>query len=162
GPVRLYYQGSVVRLDGTRREIFQVGVEIIDAPQPGGDLEVVALAEAALSALGIADPVVDLGHSAIVRSAVGPGAGDLGLDDGAAGLLKVRAVPAPRQPSGVLVAGEPVAAARAAAELRQSGERVVLDLDEPLASDSDLQRRAAARDLGRVAVAGPAGIRWLN
>jgi ATP phosphoribosyltransferase regulatory subunit len=297
GPVRLYYQGSVVRLDGGRREIFQVGVELIDAPQPGGDLEVVALAEAALGALGIADYTVDLGHAAIVRAALH----ELGLDDeamaalhlalrrkdgaavaalatlarvsearkqllvalptlyggpdvlsrartlvedpearaavdelqllcerlGALGpverlsldlgevrgfdyytgtrfalyaegvggalasggrydglvarygrparaagfaldvdrtaeLLKLRGVPAPRLPGGVLVAGDPVAAARAAAELRHKGERVVLDLDEPPASDADLQRRAAARELSRVAVAGPAGIRWLG
>ena len=297
GPVRLYYQGSVVRLDGGRREIFQVGVELIDAPQPGGDLEVVALAEAALGALGIADYTVDLGHAAIVRAALH----ELGLDDeamaalqlalrrkdgaavaalatlarvsesrksllvalptlyggpdilararglvedaearaavdelqllcerlGALGpaarlsidlgevrgfdyytgtrfalyaegvggalasggrydglvarygrparaagfaldvdrtaeLLKLRGVPAPRLPGGVLVAGDPVAAARAAAELRAKGERVVLDLDEPPAPDADLQRRAAARELSRVAVAGPAGIRWLG
>lgn len=297
GPVRLYYQGSVVRLDGGRREIFQIGVELIDAPQPGGDLEVVALAEAALGALGIAGVTVDLGHAAVVRAALG----GLGLDDeamaalhlalmrkdqaavaavatltrvsearkqllralptlyggpdvlararalvedaearaaidglellcarlGALGpaerlsidlgevrgfdyytgtrfalyaegvggalasggrydglvarygrparaagfaldvdrtaeLLKLRGVPAPRQAGGVLVAGEPVAAARAAAELRSKGERAVLDLDEPAASDDDLVRRAAARDLGRVAVAGPTGIRWLK
>jgi len=297
GPVRLYYQGSVVRLDGGRREIFQVGVELIDAPQPGGDLEVVALAEAALGALGIADYTVDLGHAAIVRAALH----ELGLDDeamaalqlalrrkdgaavaalatlarvsesrksllvalptlyggpdilararelvedaearaavdelqllcerlGALGpaarlsidlgevrgfdyytgtrfalyaegvggalasggrydglvarygrparaagfaldvdrtaeLLKLRGVPAPKLPGGVLVAGDPVAAARAAAELRAKGERVVLDLDEPPAPDADLQRRAAARELSRVAVAGPAGIRWLG
>lgn len=297
GPVRLYYQGSVVRLDGGRREIFQIGVELIDAPQPGGDLEVVALAEAALGALGIADVTVDLGHAAVVRAALA----GLGLDDeamaalhlalmrkdqaavaavatltrvsearkqllralptlygapdvlarartlvedaearaaldelellcarlGALGpaerlsidlgevrgfdyytgtrfalyaegvggalasggrydglvarygrparaagfaldvdrtaeLLKLRGVPAPRQAGGVLVAGEPLAAARAAAELRQKGERAVLDLDEPAASDDDLVRRAAARDLGRVAVAGPTGIRWLK
>lgn len=297
GPVRLYYQGSVVRLDGGRREIFQVGVELIDAPQPGGDLEVVALAEATLTALGIDGYTVDLGHAAIARAALH----ELGLDDeamaalqlalmrkdgaavaqlatlarvsesrkqllralpslyggpdvlgrarslvedpiaraavdelellctrlgamgdparlsidlgevrgfdyytgtrfalyaeGAGGalasggrydglvarygrparaagfaldvdraaeLLKLRGVPAPRQSGGVLVAGEPVAAARAAAELRARGERAILDLDEPATSDADLQRRAAARDLGRVAVAGPTGIRWLN
>ena len=289
GPIRLYYQGSVVRLDGGRREIFQIGVELIDAPQPGGDLEVVALAEAALVALGIADCTVDLGHAAIVRAALdalglddeamaactwrscartappsprwptlarvsdgrkallaalptlygGPevlararalvedptaraarrraasccarasarsarrarlsidlgevrgfdyytgtrfalyaeGAGGalasggrydglvarygrparaagFALDvDRAAELLKLRGVPAPRLTGGVLVAGEPVAAARVAAELRAKGERAVLDLDEPAASDADLQRRAAARELSRVAVA---------
>ncbi|MCA1662941.1 MAG: ATP phosphoribosyltransferase regulatory subunit [Myxococcales bacterium] len=297
GPVRLYYQGSVVRLDGARREIFQVGVELIDAPQPGGDLEVVALAEATLAALGISDYTVDLGHAAVARAALS----ELGLDDeamaalqlalmrkdgaavaqlatqarvseprkqllralpslyggtdvlararslvedataraavdelallctrlGALGpatrlsidlgevrgfdyytgtrfslyaegvggalasggrydglvarygrparaagfaldvdrvaeLLKLRGVPAPRQTGGVLVAGDPVAAARAAAELRQKGERAILDLDEPAASDGDLLRRAAARDVGRVAVASPTGIRWLN
>ena len=82
--------------------------------------------------------------------------------DRTAELLKLRGVPAPRQTGGVLVAGDPVAAARAAAELRAQGERAILDLDEPPASDADLQARAAARDLGRVAVAGPTGIRWLN
>ncbi len=301
GPLRLYYQGSVVRLDGGRREIFQIGVELIDAPQPGGDLEVVALAEASLRALGIADYTVDLGHAAIARAALD----SLGLDDAAmaslhvalmrkdgaavaalatlarvsderktllralpslyggpevlarartlvddpaaraavdeleqlctrlgalgaparlsidlgevrgfdyytgtrlalyaegaggalasggrydglvarygrparaagfaldvdraAELLKARGVPAPRQPGGVLVAGEPVAAARAAETLRQQGERVVLDLDEPAPADADLQRRAAARELSRIAVAetkdGTATIRWLG
>ncbi len=297
GPVRLYYQGSVVRLDGGRREIFQIGVELIDAPQPGGDLEVVALAEATVGALGIGDVTVDLGHAAVVRAALD----GLGLDDeamaalhlalmrkdsaavaslatlarvsesrkqllralpslygspdvlarartlvedaaaraavdeleqlctrlaalGAPGrlsidlgevrgfdyytgtrfslyaegvggalasggrydglvarygrparaagfaldvdrtaeLLKVRGVPAPRTTGGVLVAGEPVAAARAAAELRASGERAVLALDESTASDADLQTRATALGLSRVAVAGPAGIRWLG
>ena len=303
GPVRLYYEGSVVRLDGARREIFQIGVELIDAPQPGGDLEVVALAEAALGALGIADCIVDLGHAAIVRSAVGPGTGarprrrrpggaahgalaqgrrrgfaelaeaarvsparreaprgaadavrrprgarararagrgsggargarravalvraprrarpaGAALDRSRRGarlrllhrhaLLALRrrrrrgagvgralrragralrpagarrrlrgrrrarwpscsrraAWPAPRQAGGVLVAGEPVAAARAAAELRASGERAVLELDEPPSSDAELQRRAAARDARpRVAVVGPTGIRWLE
>jgi len=82
--------------------------------------------------------------------------------DRTAELLKLRGVPAPKLPGGVLVAGDPVAAARAAAELRAKGERVVLDLDEPPAPDADLQRRAAARELSRVAVAGPAGIRWLG
>ena len=82
--------------------------------------------------------------------------------DRTAELLKLRGVPAPRQPGGVLVAGDPVAAARAAAELRQAGERAVLDLDEPAAADGELRARAAARELSRVAVAGPAGIRWLD
>lgn len=297
GPVRLYYQGSVVRLDGARREIFQIGVELIDAPQPGSDLEVVALAEAALAALGIEERTVDLGHAAVVRAALD----GLGLDDEAAAalhvalarkdgaaatalaarapvsdarkrlvaalpslyggpevldraralvddaaaraaidelsglcarlaqlgpasrlsvdlgevrgfdyytgtrfalyaegaggalasggrydglvarygrparaagfaldvdrvaeLLKLRGVPAPRLSGGVLVAGDPVASARLAAELRAGGERAVLDLDEPPASDGDLARRAADRALDRVAVVTASGTRWLN
>ena len=81
GPIRLYYQGSVVRLDGGRHEIFQIGVELIDAPQPGGDLEVVALAEAALDAVGIPDRTLDLGHAAVARAALGHDAGGLGLSD---------------------------------------------------------------------------------
>jgi ATP phosphoribosyltransferase regulatory subunit len=83
GPLRLYYQGSVVRLDVARREIFQVGVELVDAPQPGGDLEVVTLAEAALDAVGVRERVVDLGHAAVVRAALH----DLVLDDEAATAL---------------------------------------------------------------------------
>jgi ATP phosphoribosyltransferase regulatory subunit len=293
GPLRLYYQGSVVRLDGGRREIFQVGVELIDAPQPGGDLEVVALAEAALDAVGVSERTLDLGHAAIVRAALdgldgdasvalqaalarkdgaavaelamrapverrrllaalptlyggrdvldraralvsdagaraaldelatlcarleAAGAGarlsiDLGevrgfdyytgtrfaiyaegvggalasggrydglvarygrparaagfaLDvDRVAELLKLRGVPAPRVAGGVLVAGDPVAAARLATELRGKGERAVLDLDEPAPSDELLLRRAAERALDRVAVVAAAGIRWLN
>jgi ATP phosphoribosyltransferase regulatory subunit len=293
GPLRLYYVGSVVRLDGGRREIFQVGVELIDAPQPGGDLEVVALAEAALDAAGVRERTLDLGHAAVVRAALdgldgdasaalqaalarkdgaavaelaarapverrrllealptlygGPdvldraralvddagtraaldelallcarldelGAGarlsiDLGevrgfdyytgtrfaiyaegvggalasggrydslvarygrparaagfaldLDRGAE-LLKLRGVPAPRLVGGVLVAGDPVAAARLGAELRGRGERAVLDLDEPPPSDEVLLRRAGERALDRVAVVAAAGIRWLN
>ena len=297
GPVRLYYQGSVVRLDGARREIFQIGVELIDAPQPGGDLEVVALAEAALDAVGIGDRTVDLGHAAIVHGALdgldldddaatalhaalakkdvaqvgalagaarlsaarqrllaalptlyggpevlararavvvddasraaldelellcarltelGPAARlsiDLGevrgfdyytgtrfalyaegvggalasggrydglvarygrparaagfaLDvDRVAELHKLRGVPGPRQTGGVLVAGEPVAAARLAAELRHQGERAVLELSDPAPADGELRRRAAERGLARAAVAATAGIRWLN
>jgi hypothetical protein len=64
------------------------------------------------------------------------------------------------------VAGEPVAAARAAETLRREGERVVLDLDEPPAADAELSRRAAARELSRIAVAetkdGGVTIRWLG
>lgn len=83
GPLRLYYQGSVVRLDGARREIFQVGVELVDASQPGGDLEVVTLAEAALDSVGVRERVVDLGHAAVAHAALD----DLGLDDEASAAL---------------------------------------------------------------------------
>ena len=77
-------------------------------------------------------------------------------------LLKARGVPAPRTSGGILVAGEPVAAARAAAQLREQGERAVLALEESAASDADLLARATTLGLSRVAVAGPAGIRWLG
>jgi ATP phosphoribosyltransferase regulatory subunit len=297
GPVRLYYQASVVRLDGGRREIYQVGVELVDAPQPGGDLEILLLAEAVLDAVGVKDRTLDLGHAAIVRSAV---TGPLGLSEEDAGALhrallrkdraavaelaaraklsvphrrlvealptlyggrevlerarplvldanavaaideldalcgrlsslgiksqisidlgevrsfdyytgtrfaayaegvggallsggrydalvarygrparaagfaldvdrvaelqKVLGVAAPRVPDGALVAGEPVSAARLAADLRQKGERAVLDLDEPVADDVELLRRAKARSLSRAAVVNGQNIRWL-
>jgi ATP phosphoribosyltransferase regulatory subunit len=296
GPVRLYYQGSVVRLDSARRELFQVGVELIDAPQPGGDLEVVALAEAALDAVGIHERTVDLGHAALVRavfdalsgdetaelvrvalakkdralvaelaastslpprlrdllcalpslyggaevldrarslvdqpagraaldelallhdrlSALGPRTRlsiDLGeprgfeyytgsrfsifasgvggaivsggrydqlverygrparaagfaLDvDRVAELLATRGVAAPEPSGGVLVAGDPVAAAQLAMELRHKGERAVLALDDPPADDNRLRAHARQRALARVVIASAAGQRWLD
>src|SRR5215471_8734431 len=50
GPIRLCYEGSVLRLAHTRgqRELIQAGVELIDAPQPQGDGEVIALAAESL------------------------------------------------------------------------------------------------------------------
>jgi ATP phosphoribosyltransferase regulatory subunit len=299
GPLRLYYQGSVVRLDGARHELFQIGVELIDAPQPGGDLEVVALAEAALEALGIGQRIVDIGHAALVRAvfdalgspaesdktelvraalarkdralvaelaatttlsprlrallcelpslyggvdvlararalvdgaeqhaaldelttlvsrlgALGPparlsidlgetrgfdyytgsrfaifadGAGEVLASGGrydhlvarygraarAAGfaldvdrvgeLLASRGVAAPGPTGGVLVAGDPVAAARLAAELRHQGTRAVLALDEPALADIELLKQARERALDRVAIASPTGNRWLD
>jgi ATP phosphoribosyltransferase regulatory subunit len=298
GPLRLYYQGSVVRLDGARHELFQVGVELIDAPQPGGDLEVVALAEAALAALGIGARTVDIGHAALVRAvfdalgaeqndqaelvraalarkdralvaelatatalpprlrallcalpslyggvevlerartlvdgaeqhaaldelttlvsrlgALGPaerlsidlgeargfdyytgsrfaifadGAGEALASGGrydhlvarygraarAAGfaldvdrvgeLLASRGVAAPGPAGGVLVGGDPVAAALLAAELRRQGTRAVLALDEPALPDQALRAQARARSLPRVVVAAATGNRWLD
>lgn len=72
GPLRLYYQGSVVRLPvgGSAAELFQVGVELIDAPQTSGDLEAVLLAQAMLGAVGVSEVTLDLGHAEIVRAAL--------------------------------------------------------------------------------------------
>jgi len=78
GPLRLSYQGSVMRLPDVaggalRGEIFQVGVELIDAPTEGGDLEAILLAEAALAAAGlpaVSRVTVDLGHAEFVRAAL--------------------------------------------------------------------------------------------
>jgi ATP phosphoribosyltransferase regulatory subunit len=67
GPLRLMYEGVVIR-DG--RELFQVGVELIDAPQPGGDLEAVSLAERALAAAGVTNTRLDLGHADVARAAL--------------------------------------------------------------------------------------------
>jgi len=52
--------------------------------------------------------------------------------------------------------------AKLAAELRQKGERAVLELDVPAPSDDELRRRALARSLDRVAVATLDSIRWLE
>lgn len=60
-PIRLCYEGAVVRLLGhehQQREILQAGVELIDAASPEGDAEVLAVAAAALSAAQL--PAEDL------------------------------------------------------------------------------------------------------
>jgi ATP phosphoribosyltransferase regulatory subunit len=74
GPIRLFYEGSVVR---NAEELYQVGVELIDAPQPGGDLEAVVLAASALRAAGVAEFSLDLGHAAVAHAALA----ELGLDE---------------------------------------------------------------------------------
>jgi ATP phosphoribosyltransferase regulatory subunit len=74
GPIRLCYEGSVLRLSpGARgqRELIQAGVELLDAPSPDGDAEAIALAAAALAAAGIKDLTMDVGHVALVRGALG-------------------------------------------------------------------------------------------
>jgi ATP phosphoribosyltransferase regulatory subunit len=73
GPVRLCYEGSVVRLQtGPRgqREIIQAGIELYDQPGPAGDVEVVALAAAALEAAALPDFTLELAHPAFARGAV--------------------------------------------------------------------------------------------
>lgn len=73
GPIRLCYEGSVLRFaQGARgqRELIQAGVELIDAPSPEGDAEVIALATAALCAAGIRDITVDLGHIVVAKTAL--------------------------------------------------------------------------------------------
>ena len=71
GPLRLCYDGAVMRLAGERgqREILQAGIELIDASEPDGDAEVLALAAAALARLaGALDATrLDVGHVAPAR-----------------------------------------------------------------------------------------------
>jgi hypothetical protein len=55
-----------------------------------------------------------------------------------------------------------VTAAQLAASLRARGERAVLELDDPPPPDEELRRRALARSLDRIAIAGADGIRWLD
>jgi ATP phosphoribosyltransferase regulatory subunit len=69
GPLRLSYEGAVTRLAGAagQREILQAGVELIDAPPPSGDAEVLAVAGAALIAAGLPEVRLDVGHVAPAR-----------------------------------------------------------------------------------------------
>jgi len=64
--------------------------------------------------------------------------------------------------AGVLVAGDPEAAAALAAALRRAGARAVCRLDERAASDEALLAEAAREELGRALVASRGGARWLG
>ncbi len=66
GPIRLCYEGAVMRLAGEhgQREILQAGIELVDSDN---DAEVLAVAAAAIARLGLADTRLDVGHVAPAR-----------------------------------------------------------------------------------------------
>jgi ATP phosphoribosyltransferase regulatory subunit len=80
GPIRLCYEGAVTRLvsrsdSGGQREILQAGIELLDAGEPAGDAEVLAVAAAALAAAELPEVRLDIGHVAPARyvlDAAGP------------------------------------------------------------------------------------------
>ncbi|MEC9266956.1 histidine--tRNA ligase [Pacificispira sp.] len=61
-PVKYFYSGPMFRHErpqkGRMRQFHQIGVELIGAPQPLADVEVIACGRAILEALGIADNTV--------------------------------------------------------------------------------------------------------
>jgi ATP phosphoribosyltransferase regulatory subunit len=74
GPVRLCYEGTVLRLEkGARsqRELIHAGVELAGVTAPEGDAEVIALGAAALEAAGLDlakfELTIDLGHLGLMR-----------------------------------------------------------------------------------------------
>ncbi|HEY0710164.1 MAG TPA: ATP phosphoribosyltransferase regulatory subunit [Polyangia bacterium] len=70
GPVRLAYEGTVVRLDQrarSQREIIQAGVEMAGVPGPRSDAEIIALAGETLAAIGFPEVTIDLGHLGLSR-----------------------------------------------------------------------------------------------
>jgi ATP phosphoribosyltransferase regulatory subunit len=73
GPIRLCYEGAVTRLAGElgQRELLQAGIELIDAAEPEGDAEVLAVAAAALAAAQLPETRLDVGHVAPVRHVLG-------------------------------------------------------------------------------------------
>jgi ATP phosphoribosyltransferase regulatory subunit len=84
GPVRLCYEGTVVRLErGARgqREQMQAGVELAGVAGAEGDAEAIALAVEALAAVGITHPTIDLGHLGLAREVLSA----LALPDAALG-----------------------------------------------------------------------------
>jgi ATP phosphoribosyltransferase regulatory subunit len=84
GPVRLCYEGTVVRLErGARgqREMMQAGVELAGVAGPDGDADAIALAVEALAAVGLRRPTIDLGHLGLAREVLSA----LALPDAALG-----------------------------------------------------------------------------
>ncbi len=74
GPIRLSYEGAIMRLAGDRgqHEILQAGVELIDQHADGrdaraSDAEILAVAAAVLGATQLPEIRLDLGHIAPVR-----------------------------------------------------------------------------------------------
>jgi ATP phosphoribosyltransferase regulatory subunit len=71
-PFRLAYEGTVLRrLSGRankRRQIPQVGVELVGVPGEEGDVEVLEVVSSVLRAVGLDDFVIDLGDAGIVRA----------------------------------------------------------------------------------------------
>lgn len=69
-PLRLSYAGQVLRVRGNQlrpeRQFTQVGVELIGAPVPSGDVEVVVLAAESLSAVGVPEISIDLSMPTLV------------------------------------------------------------------------------------------------
>jgi histidyl-tRNA synthetase len=60
-PLKLFYAGPMFRYErpqkGRLRQFHQIGVELIGAPEPMGDVEVIAIGAHILESLGIADQV---------------------------------------------------------------------------------------------------------
>ena len=60
-PLKLFYAGPMFRYErpqkGRLRQFHQIGVELIGAPEPQGDVEVIAIGARILARLGIADQV---------------------------------------------------------------------------------------------------------
>ena len=71
-PLRLSYAGQILRVRGNQlrpeRQFAEVGLELIGAGDVNADVEVVALAAAALVAAGVPRPTVDLNSPALVAS----------------------------------------------------------------------------------------------
>jgi ATP phosphoribosyltransferase regulatory subunit len=160
-PFRLAYEGTVLRrLSGRarkRRQIPQVGVELVGEPAPLADVEVLEIAASVFHAVGLADFVIDLGDAGIVRSLLAgvapePAAaiadaigrkdeleiGDRMREAGADPSLVLELLRAPSIETGAaLLAGTPAAPAaerlralHAEAVSRGLGEHVTADLGE--------------------------------
>ncbi|NLG49555.1 MAG: ATP phosphoribosyltransferase regulatory subunit [Chloroflexi bacterium] len=87
-PLRLYYVGNVFRYEepqaGRRREFTQAGIELVGAGTPEADAEVVAVAVAALRAMGVTNFQINLGQVAFLQAILS----EIGLTNGASRRLE--------------------------------------------------------------------------
>jgi len=135
GPIRLCYEGALYRLSGRladelgQREIMQAGIELIEAPSPEGDAEVLAVAAATLAAAQLPETRLDVGHVAPVRCVLGAARNDDHRDALAAALARARAQPWPEDVHTAL--GELAAVLAAFAELVDPpGAALTIDLGD--------------------------------
>lgn len=152
-PLRLAYVGSVFRHEppraGRQHEFVQAGIELIGAPGPIADAEVVALASAALQAVGLTDFRIALGHVGFFR----------GLLEGLAlpGRLTARLQDAVARKAEAELAGllaeipglPPVARQAVLALPRLTGDVEILDVAEAVCLNATMM--AALTDLRAVA-----------
>jgi ATP phosphoribosyltransferase regulatory subunit len=116
-PLRLCYAGKVYRQEaeggGRRRELFQLGAELIGDPGPAADVEVLRLAIGVLKALRIPDFQINLGDVGFIRPLLA------GLDAGGAEALRTAIDRKDRAAlaRGARELGAPAAVARALVEL---------------------------------------------
>jgi ATP phosphoribosyltransferase regulatory subunit len=144
GPLRLAYEGTVVRLDQrarSQREVIQAGVELAGVAGTRGDAEMVALGAAALEAVGFANGTqvtMDLGHLGLAQEVLAA----LGLDDD--GREAARARIAKRDRAGL---AEVLRAARGAAAVLRFAAALP-ELCGPAAVLATARKRAPARPVG--------------
>lgn len=101
GPIRLCYEGAVNRLAGElgQRELLQAGIELVDAPEPFGDAEVLAVAAGALAATQLPQTRLDIGH-------VGPAGHVLGAAPDGEARARLAAALARKDRAGVRAAAQ--------------------------------------------------------
>jgi ATP phosphoribosyltransferase regulatory subunit len=139
-PLRLCYAGKVYRQEaegvGRRRELFQLGAELIGDPSPAADVEVLRLALSTLWALEIRDFQINLGDIRFVRPLLA------GLSPDAAEALRTAIDRKDRAAlaAGAREIGAPAAVARALVELPELiGRSDVLLRARSLASGPDAE-----------------------
>ena len=153
GPVRLCYEGTVVRLERAargQRELMQAGVELAGVPGADGDAEAIALAVEALAAVGLRRPTIDLGHLGLAREVLAA----LALPDAA--MDDARRCIAKHDGAGLAVVLKSARGSRAAVEFARllpelSGAPAVLDDARAQAPNGGIKRALA--DLAAIVAA---------